>query len=575
MLQTPVMSARSDLGVQSLFSFPPSLSRYRPLAQIGRGGMAEIVLTEWQRGAEPARLAVLRRMWPDLVPDPARLTLFLQEGRLTERMSHPHVAETHELVEDAERPAIAMEYLEGQPLVQVLSRLVGSNTLGLTLRLRILANVLAALNYAHTLTDDDGVPRGLLHRDVNPRNVFVTYAGQTKLLGFGRAHGPAGEARTPLASLGNMAYMAPEQLSGEPVGPEADVFAVGVMLWEMVARRRLWEGMTDAAIFKHLSSRIPVPPLPTHGHLPSSLTKICARALAQEPGGRYASAAEFAFALEELLPPNNDVQARHLGKVVSLAFAAEREARRALIHATRSRGSAPTWLPTVASASVAAPPLPAAGFPWPRGVDGPSAEPRKRDPRAPAAEVNRAPRFGAGRSSWALAGFALAVLAMAAGLAGASLMQRLTPLPATREDGQAAAPVVVAPAVVPTSGTSKPEPLATPQLASLPSSPGAIAEARAEPCCSAGQGSVGEPRISRHDRHSKRPSQLDHADEGGRGRLPDTDDVMAPSTDFAGASPTKEPPPARAPAPAPALASTPASPIALRPIDVADPFNQP
>ncbi|MBC8132940.1 MAG: protein kinase, partial [Deltaproteobacteria bacterium] len=132
----PIRDLPIDLPAIDL---PESLSRYQPFAQIGRGGMAEVLLAEMRVGPGVSKLAVLKRVWPDLATDPEFLSLFLNEARLGARMNHPNVVQTYELVEDLERPLIALEYLDGQPLTRVLNRLVGSNTLALTLRLRIIS----------------------------------------------------------------------------------------------------------------------------------------------------------------------------------------------------------------------------------------------------------------------------------------------------------------------------------------------------------------------------------------------------------------------------------------------------
>ena len=156
-------------------AFAQTSARYHPVAQIGRGGMAEIILTEMQVGRGVTNLVVLKRLWPELADDPELANMFLREARLCVRMNHPNVVRAYEIVEDAAGSAIAMEYLEGQPLARVLNRLVGAGTLELATRLRVLIDVLGALDYAHELCDYDGTSNGVVHRDVNPQNVFVTY----------------------------------------------------------------------------------------------------------------------------------------------------------------------------------------------------------------------------------------------------------------------------------------------------------------------------------------------------------------------------------------------------------------
>jgi len=229
---------------------------YTPIAQIGRGGMAEVLLAMVESGGGVGRMAVLKRIWPELAADPDFMTMFLDEARLSLRLNHANVVQTYEVLTDNGQPAIAMEYLHGQPLTRILNRMLrGSSQLSLPLRLRILTSVLAGLEYAHTLTDLDGTPMEVVHRDVSPQNVFVTYDGQVKLVDFGVAKTLAASHHTrPGAIKGKLAYMAPEQLQRNTIDRRADVFAVGVMLWEMLAGRRMWHGMTEVEIVAHLAA---------------------------------------------------------------------------------------------------------------------------------------------------------------------------------------------------------------------------------------------------------------------------------------------------------------------------------
>ena len=157
---------------------------------------------------------MLKRIWPELAAEPEFVEMFLDEARLSLRLNHPNVVQTYEVLTDNGQLAIAMEYLHGQPLTRVLNRMLrGPNQLSLPLRLRILTGVLAGLDHAHTLTDLDGTPLGVVHRDVSPQNVFVTYDGQVKLVDFGVAKTLAASHHTrPGAIKGKLAYMAPEQL---------------------------------------------------------------------------------------------------------------------------------------------------------------------------------------------------------------------------------------------------------------------------------------------------------------------------------------------------------------------------
>ena len=297
--------------------------------------MAEVLLAMMDAGCGARRLVVLKRIWPELATDPEFMTMFLDEARLSVRLNHPNVVRTYEVLTNGAEATIAMEYLDGQPLTRVMNRLRGNGELSVPLRLRIVMSVLAGLEHAHTLTDLDGQSLEVVHRDVSPHNVFLTYDGQVKLVDFGVAKTLAASHHTrPGALKGKLAYMAPEQLQPVPVDRRADLFAVGVMLWEMLAGRRLWQGMNEVQIVSQLAAGLPFPPLPSDAGLPPGLAEICERALDPNPDGRYQTAADMEMELERVLIGAEDSHARSLGRVVSLAFTAERAERQGLIEAS-------------------------------------------------------------------------------------------------------------------------------------------------------------------------------------------------------------------------------------------------
>ena len=202
--------------------------------------MAEVLLAA-TRGNGVVKLSVLKCLWPELAEDAEFIEMFLDEARLCARLAHPNVVQTHEVLQHEGRLALAMEYLDGQPLTRVLARLGSSPAFALPTRLSIVTSILAALEYAHELTDFDGRPLGVVHRDVSPHNVFVTYDGHVKLIDFGVAKTLAASHQTrPGGFKGKLAYLAPETVRGEGLDRRADIFSVGVMLWEILAGRRLW-----------------------------------------------------------------------------------------------------------------------------------------------------------------------------------------------------------------------------------------------------------------------------------------------------------------------------------------------
>ena len=307
-------------------------SRYETIAPIGRGGMAEVFLSVMVGAGGIAKLAVLKRIWPELATDPIFLAMFLDEARLSVRMAHPNLVQTYEVIEEDDGLAIAMEYLDGQPLGRAFTRLSGTNVLSLPQRVRIITKLLAGLDYAHELTDYDGTPLSVVHRDVSPQNVFITYDGSVKLVDFGVSKSVADAHDTRPGTLkGKFSYMAPELFQGQVADRRADIFAVGVILWEMLAVRRFWSGVADNQIAAYLLSDRPLPSLPAELGLPIELEEICSRALSRDPDRRYATAAEMEADLDDVLTRSHETSDRLLGKAVADGFAAERAERQALI----------------------------------------------------------------------------------------------------------------------------------------------------------------------------------------------------------------------------------------------------
>jgi serine/threonine-protein kinase len=323
--------------------------RYRPVAAIGRGGMAEVLLSLMEAGAGVRKVAVLKRIWPDLASDPSFVAMFHDEARLAIRLNHPNVVQTNEVIEDQGQLAIAMEYLHGQTLTAVLNRLGGPRELSLQLRMRIVCEILAGLHYAHELTDYGGSPLGVVHRDVSPHNIFLTYDGQVKLMDFGVAKAEAAGQRTrPGGIAGKLAYLAPEYLrSDRGIDRRADVFSVGVMLWELLSGRRVWQGKADAEIVHLLATGRQMPELPPDPNRPPVLAGIVARTLAVNPAERYASAGDLEIDLRNVMIGAADSHARTLGRVVSNAFASARSEREAMIARALITGRAmsppPEW----------------------------------------------------------------------------------------------------------------------------------------------------------------------------------------------------------------------------------------
>ncbi|MBV9949805.1 MAG: serine/threonine protein kinase, partial [Myxococcales bacterium] len=290
------------------------------------------------------KLVALKELRHEFLDDDVLVSMFMDEARLAARLNHPNIVQTMEVGTGGGRHFMAMEYLEGQSLQRLVQRAQERSTpIPLALQLGIQLDLLSALDHAHRLKDFDGTPLAVVHRDVSPHNVFVTYEGQIKLLDFGiaKADGLDGARAEPSrtdgaftsALKGKTRYMAPEQAAGDPVDARADLFSVGVMLWEAIVGRRAWEGRPDAAVLQSLA-RGEVPTL--RDALPDvdpALAAIVDRAMGVEPEGRFGSAREMRDALEQYMVDrfHGPLHHRALAALVSGLFAEDRERLRALV----------------------------------------------------------------------------------------------------------------------------------------------------------------------------------------------------------------------------------------------------
>jgi serine/threonine-protein kinase len=317
------------------------------------------------------KLIVVKRLRPALAEEPEFLRMFMEEARLSARIDHPNVVHTNEVGFDGEHHFISMEYLDGQSLESVLRRILrnaqrlksdGSpasepsgvgilETLPLKYHLYVLSQTLQGLDFAHELKDFDGEPLNVVHRDVSPHNVMVTYEGGVKVLDFGiaKAADSSGDTRTGVMK-GKCAYMPAEQFGGKQVDRRADVFSVGVMMWQALTGRKLWRGLSDAEIFQKLATdQIPTV-RSAKPDVPEDLEAICMKALAASPEGRYSTAAEFQAAIDDYVAGHKDlrVTSRELGKYVSELFSEDRAKIRGVIEAQlgkAGKSKGPTSLP--------------------------------------------------------------------------------------------------------------------------------------------------------------------------------------------------------------------------------------
>lgn len=310
------------------------VGRYRPILELGQGGMAEVVLAVGRGPGGFNKLVVLKHLRRELAGDPDMRSMFLGEARISARLNHANVVQVYE-VADVTQPCMVMEYLDGQPMSEVLG--LGEARFTPTMQLRVLSQVLSGLHYSHELCDYDGTPLNLVHRDVSPQNIIITYEGQVKVLDFGIAKVTGNPHITQTGVVkGKLGYMPPEQLVGEAVDRRADVYAVGCLLWHAAAGTKLWHGMREAEIMRRLlDGALPAPS--TVRQVSPELERIVMKALAPDPRDRYATALELQEAIDLYLGEAAVTNTmRDVGALVAREFAHRRDELAKTIHAALS-----------------------------------------------------------------------------------------------------------------------------------------------------------------------------------------------------------------------------------------------
>jgi len=283
------------------------IGRYQLLALLATGGMAEIYLARQEGIKGFERLVVIKKILPHLARRKRFVEMFFDEARIAALLSHPNIVQIYDLGEDEDDPEgsyyIAMEYLEGESLGYLVkqarktSRLMPSQ-----LAAGIVAQVCDGLDYAHKLHDSKGKPINIVHRDVSPHNIIVLFSGGVKLVDFGIAKAASQVHQTREGSLkGKLTYIAPEQCESKPVDARSDVFSMGVVLWELLTRRRLFKRDSDAAKVQAIMSD-PIPRVrDIQAAVAPELESIAQKALQRDAAKRFQTAGEMGAAIREHL----------------------------------------------------------------------------------------------------------------------------------------------------------------------------------------------------------------------------------------------------------------------------------
>jgi eukaryotic-like serine/threonine-protein kinase len=330
----------TDFVIESGESRPPRLGRYELITRIGQGGMAEVQLALQRGPAGFEKLVVVKLVHENLASQKAFVDMLLDEARVAALVKHPNVVDIYDLGEAEGRYFIAMEYLEGEPLLAVLRAGREGQRLDVLSTARLIADTAEGLDAAHELRSIAGDPIELVHHDVSLGNIVVLYNGQVKLVDFGVAK--ATQSATPHTKVqGKFGYMAPEKLRGGPGDRRSDIWSLGCVLWEALTLKRLFRGGNENDTMQLVLETAIVAPSKVNGDVPADFDAIVLRSLERDPARRYPTAKAMAADLEEVLRKHgyaakNDV----IAKYMQTTFRNRIDARKKLLQEVSSKGRA-------------------------------------------------------------------------------------------------------------------------------------------------------------------------------------------------------------------------------------------
>lgn len=311
------------------------LGKYELIARIGEGGMAEVYLARQRGPMDFEKVVVVKTIHPHLGRKKKFINMLLDEARIAARLKHPCVVDIYDLGVEDETYFIAMEHLAGETMLAVLRACVKQKPLDVPCTARIVADIADGLQAAHDLKDSRGRPLDLVHRDITPGNIVVLYTGQVKILDFGiaKARGRLADETDADHFKGKLGYISPEQVKGEDIDRRSDIFSLGVVMWEALALRRLFRKSNPAAAAEAIIKESIPPPSKYRSAVPPKLDSICMRALARDPGDRYATAAEMQEDIERFLAAGSfRPHKAAIRKYMQEVFADRIESREQLLH---------------------------------------------------------------------------------------------------------------------------------------------------------------------------------------------------------------------------------------------------
>ncbi|MBT8495796.1 MAG: protein kinase, partial [Deltaproteobacteria bacterium] len=276
------------------------LGKYQLMQELAVGGMARLYIARAKGLADFSKPVVLKRILPQYAADPNFVGMFLDEARLAATLHHPNVVQVYDIGQLEGEYFFTMEFVHGESLSRIMTQLTEEGRrLPLEHAVAVAIGVASGLHYAHSKLDDQGQPMHIVHRDVAPSNILISYNGGVKLVDFGIAKAATRHYATEVGTLkGRVAYMSPEQSTGAEIDARSDIFSIGVVLYEIVVGRRMHGDANQLAILHKLLNFDIEPPSHHWPECPPELERIIMRALRPNPNDRYQSAAEMQLELE-------------------------------------------------------------------------------------------------------------------------------------------------------------------------------------------------------------------------------------------------------------------------------------
>ncbi|MBI3608788.1 MAG: protein kinase [Nitrospirae bacterium] len=305
---------------------PAHFGKYFLVHQLGMGGMAELFLAKQSGLKGFEKILAIKKILPHLTQDPEFVSMFVNEAKLAALLTHQHIVQIFDLGHVDGAYYIAMEYVMGKDVRSLVGKIRAQNgRLPVEPALLIVSQVASGLDYAHRKKDLNGRDLNIVHRDVSPQNILVSYEGEVKLVDFGiaKAAGTGQETRTGILK-GKLAYMSPEQAGGRMIDRRSDVFSLGIVLYELLTARRLFKGDSDLSTLEQVRTAQIEPPRRFDANIPEALEAVVLKALAREPEHRYQTASDFQAALERVMTDRGQgFSSLHLAQYLGTVFADE------------------------------------------------------------------------------------------------------------------------------------------------------------------------------------------------------------------------------------------------------------